>query len=159
MCVAYALIACVRSADYTGTNITFNSPRFLPDGLLVTGGQYTRNHIATWVVLMTIATPSELPDLQTKLTRFKNTIDNLRGVHDLANETISGWDIRIAEIDDTMHRPASSAHRDRRGLFNAFGDLSKALFGTATDADVQEVKNQLRAFGATNRKVVRSLRE
>ena len=53
-----------------------------------------------------------------------------------------------------MHRPASSAHRDRRGLFNAFGDLSKALFGTATDADVQEVKNQLRAFGATNRKVV-----
>ena len=28
------------------------------------------------------------------------------------------------------------------------------LFGTATDADVQEVKNQLRAFGATNRKVV-----
>ena len=154
MCVAYALIACVRSADYTGTNITFNSPRFLPDGLLVTGGQDTRNHIATWVVLMTIATPSELPDLQTKLTRFKNTIDNLRGVHDLANETISGWDIRIAEIADTMHRPGSSAHRDRRGLFNAFGDLSKALFGTATDADVQEVKNQLRAFGATNRKVV-----
>ena len=32
--------------------------------------------------------------------------------------------------------------------------LSKALFGTATDANVQEVKNQLRAFGATNRKVV-----
>ena len=154
MCVAYTLIVCVRSADYTGTDITFNSPRFLPDGLLVTGGHATRTQIATWVVLMTIAAPPELPDLQTKLTRFKTTIDNLRGVHDLANETIIGWDIRIAEIEDEMHHPDSNGHRDRRGLFNAFGDLSKAMFGTATDADVQEVKNQLRTFGATNSRVV-----
>ena len=81
-------------------------------------------------------------------------IDNLRGVHDLANETIIGWDIRIAEIDDAMHLPDSDGHRDKRGLFDAFGDLSKAMFGTATDADVQEVRDQLRTFGATNSRVV-----
>ena len=30
-----------------------------------------------------------------------------------------------------MHHPDSDGHRDRNGLFNAFGDLSKAMLGTS----------------------------
>ena len=44
-----ALMTVVLSADYDRTDIRFNEPRFLPDGLLVTGGDETRSHVATWV--------------------------------------------------------------------------------------------------------------
>ena len=42
-----ALMTVVLSADYDRTDIRFNEPRYLPDGLLVTGGEETRCHVAT----------------------------------------------------------------------------------------------------------------
>ena len=56
-------------------------------------------------------------------------------------------------------RPTPRVHRDRRGLLNVFGDLSKTLFGTATDEDVQAVKRQLRIFGKINHQVVHTVSE
>ena len=56
----------------------------------------------------------------------------LRGVHEIANDTIINWKMRIAEIEETMARPTTPVHRDRRDLLNVFGDLSKPIFGTAT---------------------------
>ena len=159
MCVVYTILTRVWSAEYNNTDIPFNSPRFLPDGLLLTGGGVTRNQVATWTVLITIAKPYEIPGLRTKLDFFKTTIAQLRGVHELANDTILNWNLRIAEIEETMTRPTTPVHRDRRGLLNVFGDLSKTVFGTATDADVQEVKRQLRNFGKLNRQVVHSVSE
>ena len=52
-----ASMAVVMSADYDRTDIRFNESRFLPDGLLVTGGDEIRSHVATWVVLITISNP------------------------------------------------------------------------------------------------------
>ena len=59
-------------------------------------------------------------------------IEQLRGVHEIANDTIINWKMRIAEIEETMTRPTTPVHRDRRDLLNVFGDLSKPIFGTAT---------------------------
>ena len=159
MCVVYTILTGVWSADYNTTDISFNSPRFLPDGLLLTGGGDTRTQIATWTVLITIARPYEIAGLHTKLDFFKTTIEKLRGVHEMANDTIVDWKIRIAEIEETMTRPTPRVHRDRRGLLNVFGDLSKTLFGTATDEDVQAVKRQLRIFGKINHQVVHTVSE
>ena len=86
-------------------------------------------------------------------------IEQLRGVHEIANDTIINWKMRIAEIEETMTRPTTPVHRDRRDLLNVFGDLSKKKFGTATYADVKEVKRQLRNFGKLNRQVVHSVSE
>ena len=58
-----------------------------------------------------------------------------------------------------MTRPTPQVHRDRRGLLNVFGYLSKTVFGTATDADVQAVKHQLRTFGKLNHQVVHTVSE
>ena len=52
-----ALMTVVLSADDDRTDIRFNEPRYSPDGLLVTGGDETRSHVATWVVLITISNP------------------------------------------------------------------------------------------------------
>ena len=159
MCVVYTILTGVWSAEYNTTDISFNSPRFLPDGLLLTGGGDTRTQIATWTVLITIARPYEIAGLHTKLDFFKTTIEKLRGVHEMANDTIVDWKIRIAEIEETMTRPTPRVHRDRRGLLNVFGELSKTLFGTATDEDVQAVKRQLRIFGKINHQVVHTVSE
>ena len=42
--------------------------------LLVTDGEPTRNHVVTWVVLITINPPTEIPGLRQKLDRFKTVI-------------------------------------------------------------------------------------
>ena len=88
MCVVYTILTGVWSAEYNTTDISFNSPRFLPDGLLLTGGGDTRTQIATWTVLITIARPYEIAGLHTKLDFFNTTIEKLRGVHEMANDTI-----------------------------------------------------------------------
>ena len=159
MCVVYTILTGVWSAEYNNTDIPFNSPRFLPDGLLLTGGGVKRTQIATWTVLITIAKPYEIAGLHTKLDFFKTTIEKLRGVHEMANDTIGDWKMRIAEIEETMARPTPQVHRDRRGLLNVFGYLSKTVFGTATDADVQAVKRQLRTFGKLNHQFVLTVSE
>ena len=86
---------------------------------------------------------------------FQTIIEPLRSVHELANDTIINWNMRGASIKETVARPKPQVHR--RGLLNVFGDLSKAVFGTATDAHVPEVKLQLRDFGNLNHKVVHSV--
>ena len=140
MCVVYTILTCVWSAEFNNTDIPFNSSRFLPDGHLLTGVGVTRTQVATWTVLITIAKHYEIPGLHTKLDFFKTTIEKLRGSHEMANDTIVDWKMRIAEIEETMSRPTPQVHRNRRGLLNDFGDLSKTVFGTATNVDVQAVK-------------------
>ena len=88
MCVVYTILTGVWSAEYNNTDIPFNSPRFLPDGLFLTGGSVKRTQIATRTVLITIAKPYEIAGIHTKLDFFKTTIDKLRGVHEMANDNI-----------------------------------------------------------------------
>ena len=54
-----ALLTGVLSADYDRTDNTIQRAIFL--ALMVTGGDETRSHVATWVVLITIATTTEIP--------------------------------------------------------------------------------------------------
>ena len=159
MCVVHTILTGVWSAEYNNTDISFNSPRFLPDGLLLTGGGVTRTQVATWMVLITIAKPYEIARFHTKLDFFKTTTEKLRGVHEMANDTIIDWKMPIAEIEETMTRPTPRVPREMRGLLNVFGDLSKTVFGTTTDADVQAVKRQLRTFGKLNHQVVHTVSE
>ena len=65
----------------------------------MTEGDETRSHVATSVILITIATPTEIPGLRSKLQRFKMVINELRAVHELTNETMDAWDLRIDEIE------------------------------------------------------------
>ena len=58
------------------TDIPFNSPRFLPDGLFLTGGGVKRTQIATWAVLITIAKPYEIAGNIQNSTSSKQRLKN-----------------------------------------------------------------------------------
>ena len=51
----------------------------------------------------------------------------------------------------TYHAPVP---REKRGIVNLFGDISKTLFGTATDTDVLECKRQVRLVIRMTERVV-----
>ena len=123
------------SDEYVEADLCYNDPRFLPDGLIVVGGSDTKRFVANWQVLITIATPTEISGLRQKLARLKMILNNLRSVHEVANAT---------------SLPNLQCTGERRRLLDVFGELQKALFGTATDSDVRECKRQLRLFGKVN---------
>ena len=50
----------------------------------------------------------------------------------------------------TYHAPVP---KEKRGIINLFGDISKTLFGTATDTDVFECKRQVRLFSRMTERV------
>ena len=154
--VIYALIITVLTGDYARKEIRLNEPRFLADGLLVTGADDTRNHVATWVVLLTITAPSEIPGFQQKIEQFKTALLKLRDIPSFNNRSMEGWIDRLAELEQSMYIP-QPPRRQRRGLLNIFGQISKTLFGVATDEDVSECKRQLRQVGKVNQRIVHSL--
>ena len=154
--VIYALIIAVLTGDYARKEIRLNEPRFLVDGLLVTGADDTRNHVATWVVLITITAPSEIPGFQQKIEQFKTALLKLRDIPSFNNRSMVGWIDRLAEIEHSMYIP-QPPRRQRRGLLNIFGQISKTLFGVATDDDVSECKRQLRQVGKVNQRIVHSV--
>ena len=147
----------MRASDYNVTDIPLNEPRLLTDGILVTGGDETRNHAATWVVLITINPPTEQPGLRQKLRRFRTVIQNLNYFHGVDNATLETWDIRITDIENTMFSTGPIDQRTRRGILNIVGELSRSLFGTATDTDVAECRRQIELLKTRDRRVVHSV--
>ena len=109
--VLIILTTVVTCDEYAETDLRYNAPRFLPDGLIVLGGSATKRFVANWQVLITVATPTVIPGLRQKLARFKTIINNLRSVHEVANATSDDSNLRIAEIEDNnyLHSPISSA--------------------------------------------------
>ena len=61
----FTLITISQAAGYERTAIHYNQVEILNDRLLVTGGEETRKHVATWTVLVTLDVPQEEPRLRT----------------------------------------------------------------------------------------------
>ena len=55
--------------------LNFNQPELIPDGVLVTGGEETRSHAATWTVLVTLDAPKREPGLKENLNILKRVIN------------------------------------------------------------------------------------
>ena len=153
----YRSISLVLAYDYNTTDIPLNVPRFLPDGILVTGGEPTRNHVATWVVLITINPPAAIPGLKQKLDSFKTVISNVNYFHGMDNATIDAWTIRLNDIEDALLPARTDARRAKRGLLNVVGELSRSLFGTATESDVAECRRQIELLRTRDRRVTHSV--
>ena len=56
-----------------------------------------------------------------------------------------------------MYNYHAPVPREKRGIINLFGVISKTLFGTATDADVLECKRQVHLVGRMTERVVHSV--
>ena len=125
------------------------------DGVLVTGGEETLGHIASWTVLVTLDVPKEQIELLDKLNTFQSTLAK----HDrISNITKSIWQQRITDIKTTIN-DTPVPQRNRRGLINFIGVLSNKLFGTATEDEVSETRKQIESVGKQNKRVVNVVKD
>ena len=115
----------------------YNEPEPISDRLLVTGGSEIRVQAAAWTVLVVLDAPKPEPDLRLKLETFRTVMRRLYTVVPSTDSIRQAWEQRISDIEDSMSSP-NSRTRGRRGLFNLIGTISSKLFGTATEAQVEE---------------------
>ena len=147
----------IQVAALTEQEMSYNTPMLLPDGLLITGGEEIRSHVATWTVLVTLDAPQEEIGLRQTMENFKSTINRLLKNRDSMNATKTSWYERIMDIEMTMLPDGKGViTRTRRGILDFVGEISQKLFGTATDADVRECKRMIEAVARVSQQVTHS---
>ena len=119
--VIYLLMTAVLAGDYAREEIRIDEPQFFADGLLVRGADETGNHVATWVVLVTIIAPSEITGFRRKIEQFKTALLKLRAVPKFNNQSMKGWIDRLTEIEQSMYIPKPP----RRQIRGTFSDRSR----------------------------------
>ena len=134
------------------------TPTSIPDGILVTGGDDTRAHIATWTVLVTLDVPTLEVSLLPKLSFFQRALRSHHAYSGISNETKNIWNERSENLKATINR-RPTIHRTRRGLLNIIGTLSNTLFGTATEDEVFETRKQIDLLTKKNNQIVHVARQ
>ena len=129
--------------------------RPIPDGVLITGGQETFGHIATWTVVVTLNTPAEQIELLNKLNKFQNVLYQHNRI---SNITKDMWNQRINEIKSTIS-VTNVKRRHGRGLINIVGTISNQLFGTATEDEVFEIRSRIERVAKQNKRVVNVVKD
>lgn len=141
----------IVAGNFHQTQILYNQPQSLPDGLLITGGVETRSQEAVWTALVTLETPKPNPDLRARINYFRKIVRTLETMKGSSNTTRTAWEKRLDDIEDAMlPHVAGSAHRTRRGLLNIVGQISRKLFGTATEEEVEECQRQIQQLSSAN---------
>ena len=129
--------------------------RPVADGVLITGGQETFGHIATWTVLVTLDVPAEQIELLNKLNKFQNVLYKHNRI---SNITKAMWNQRINEIKSTIS-VTNVKRRHSRGLIDIVGTISNKLFGTATEDEVTEIRSQIERVAKQNKRVVNVVKD
>ena len=156
--ILYILLLAIwinpQAHGYAQTALEYNIAEHLKDGLLVTGGEETRRHIATWTILVTLDVPVEESGLRGRLLHLRTMITDLHDTLRSTSVVKEAWLQRISDSKQTMLTGVStSTTRIRRGLLNFVGIISNKLFGTATEAQVEECRRLLITASASNRKI------
>ena len=123
----------------------------LPDGIRVYRGPATRIVEGTWMLLLTIREPGQEYRNEERSTLVKNVNILLDAVR-RENETLALTPKRkklllrrlnLILIDRDLHYRIDDGTRQKRGLIDAGGWLLNKVFGTATQQQIEDVKNQL----------------
>ena len=129
--------------------------RPIPDAVLITGGQETFGHIATWIVVVTLNIPAEQIELLNKLNKFQNVLYQHNRI---SNITKDMWNQRINEIISTIS-VTNVKRRHGRGLIDIVGTISNKLFGTATEDEVFEIRSRIERVAKQNKRVVNVVKD
>ena len=127
----------------------------LPDGLLVKKMDTLQQTTAKWTVIITIDKPHQNIELLSTMERYIKSLEIIEPIYRTFFKTIMGKVMGITTphihiiqtITNTvkrlmykLRRNITPIERKKRGLINVVGKISKALFGTAEDEEVQMIK-------------------
>ena len=148
MCIATTLLCLVvAQADFITK---------IPDGVLIrqTPILVTEKELELLIVTQPPEIPKEFYEHVQSLTRH---IRHQSGHTFITRHDGNKWARRLTHI--LMELPAKPHKRTRRGLLNFVGDLSKSLFGTATQEDVERVAKVVNDIGHSEYKTVKRVNE
>ena len=118
---------------------------FKQDGVLVQPTGHARTPRGFWTIVIVIEPPTK-PSVAEWTSNLHST---LLSYNNITSEDRMLWDSQLHQLDDpdipddlemSVPRRMHTSRR-RRGLLNAVGLFSKSLFGTATQEDVDLLKN------------------
>lgn len=140
------------------TQIIYNKPQLLPDGVFIAKDGETQKHVATWDIIITIDSPKEEIGLRDNIRHFRRTMYSLHHQRKSLNITRQLWERRIQGIEHTMLGYVNgSAPRTRRGLLDIVGYISQKLFGTATEAQINECRKLIAQLAIKDKRITHSL--
>ena len=143
----------IHAKHFGRTAFDYSVAEPLKDGLLVTGGEETRRHVATWTLLVTLDVPVEESGLRNRLLRLRTGITKLHDSLRSTDAVKASWLQRVSDIERTMLTDVPTHARARRGLLNFIGIISNKLFGTATESQVKECRRLLINASVSNRRI------
>ena len=131
----------------------------IPDGLIVTKNENVRTVATEYEVLIVIQPPVWPPELTKAIARVRRRANDMTGPAMLTREDTSMWLKRLDRLKPTLDASDSSTNfrivtRQKRGLINFVGKISKTLFGTATSEDVERIGRILQQSSKEQSKIV-----
>ena len=135
------------------------------DGMVVTTGEDVHAVTSYWKLVVTLDKPPPPTDVLENAKRLLTATQKLN----LTEEFKTSWLSRIhncvyrlkslPEIRNAIRTRRRGHARVRRGLFDFIGHVSRALFGTATEEEVQETKKMVERVSLENEAVVHLVKE
>lgn len=115
---------------------------FSQDGVLIEEVGETRTVGVVWTMLITINPPRHLP-IRPWTERVRRAIESA-GRRVSSGDKLA-WETRLSvlclrDVGATLDSTPIHLSRKRRGLLNIGGEISKQLFGTALDSDVEHLR-------------------
>ena len=131
------------------------------DGLIVTTGGDVHAVTSYWKLVVTLDKPPPPIDVLEYAQHLLTAIEKL----DYTGVFVASWLSRIHQVQYWLTGLSSSKDetitpsRGKRGLFDFVGHISRALFGTATDSEVSEVKQMIQRVGSATNGVTHVVQE
>lgn len=125
------------------------------DGLVVTTGSDVHSVTCYWKVLVTLDKPKTPTNVQLCAEHLINTIQDMN----ITATFRTSWLTRVRHVLHRIDRVPKAADsqtkfgRMKRGLLDFVGHLSNALFGTATENEIAEVRSMLSSVRASTTSV------
>ena len=140
------------STFFTIVTLIFSLDLFSHDGVLVAPPRDARVVAATWRVIVTLHPPQLLP-MTDWVAVIRTSIANRPELSDDATRT--WWSLRLRRLDGLIPHPG----RRRRAIFGFVSEISRVLFGTATESEVDDVRRVVTTVDANQKDIVHNSKE
>ena len=120
----------------------------LPDGLLLTKADQLYVQSAEWTILVVIDTPELDPDIMANINLVIQQSRSAAAKDIITALQNRSWIGRLRFLKSYLREAESLAQlatprRDKRGLFDFFGQIGHTLFGLATDDSVEQCRRAI----------------
>ena len=143
---AYLVFACLTLISKQS-----RADLFQEDGILIETVELSRTIEAMWTTQVVIDPPKEVPT-QAWIDQIRRGIQSVGSK--VSAQDQQTWRARLDALDlqepvaganhsRTFHPLPKRRQRIRRGLLNLVGEVSKTLFGTASEGDIRDLKTVL----------------